>query len=453
MYERIRSGANLLKDHVFQFDFLNDDWLPQSQGGKIPDNLYDILTNPQKQARLVIYINPPYAEATTARTVTSTGRHKPGVTTHHKAHQILQPKIGKAARELFALFMGLIYEKLPNCTLALFSTLKFIQGSNFRQFREYFQAKFLKGFVVPAYTFDNVQGKFPIAFTIWNLQQKEKIHHVGCDVYDEDSTLLGKKTFYGDLPKTINEWKKEFQPSPNEEFIGYLLNTGADFQQQRLVFIQNHPYKGPGDLSHMGITTGNLVPVSVYFAVRHCIPCTWLNNRDQFLYPQAGWEADRAFQADCVIFTLFHSQNKISAEEGENHWIPFREAEVGARAKYRSEFMVRFLEGKEVERGGSLCSEEKGAFQVLVHLSAEARAVYEAGKALWRHYHSQPDAKPDASLYDIRAYFQGRDAQGKVKPTSEDNTYRRLNQTLKEALETLAQKIAEKAYAYGFLRR
>jgi hypothetical protein len=116
--------------------------------------------------------------------------------------------------------------------------------------------------------------------------------------------------------------------------------------------------------------------------------------------------------------------------------------------------MVRFLEGKvAVERSGGLWSEEKGAFRVLDHLSAEARAVYEAGKALWRHYHSQPDAKPDASLYDIRAYFQGRDAQGKVKPTSEDSTYRRLNQTLKEALETLAQKIAEKAYAYGFLRR
>jgi hypothetical protein len=102
-----------------------------------------------------------------------------------------------------------------------------------------------------------------------------------------------------------------------------------------------------------------------------------------------------------------------------------------------------------VERGGDFWLEEKGSFRVLDHLSAEARAVYEAGKALWRYYHRQPDASP----YDIRAYFQGRDAQGKVKPTSEDSTYRRLNQTLKEAMETLAQKIAEKAYAYGFLRR
>jgi hypothetical protein len=49
--------------------------------------------------------------------------------------------------------------------------------------------------------------------------------------------------------------------------------------------------------------------------------------------------------------------------------------------------------------------------------------------------------------------FQGRITSGKVKLTTEDNTYCCLTQTLKEALETLAQKIAEKAYAYGFLRR
>lgn len=30
-----------------------------------------------------------------------------------------------------------------------------------------------------------------------------------------------------------------------------------------------------------------------------------------------------------------------------------------------------------------------------------------AGRALWRHYHAQPGALPDASFYDIRAFFQG----------------------------------------------
>ena len=455
MHERIRNGANLLKDHVFQFDFLNDEWLPRSKGGKIPDNLYEILTDPKKQAHLLIYINPPYAEATTARTVSGTGRNKPGVATHHKAHKYLQPRIGNAANELFALFMGQIYENLPQCTLALFSKLKFVQGSNFRQFRDFFRAKYLGGFVVPAYTFDNVRGKFPIGFTIWDLKQKETIQQIACDVYDETGRFQGRKVFYGDLPESINKWIVRYRPpdkAPNPELvIGFLSNYPPDFQNQNKVFIQTHPTVRSGAIP---ITADNLIPVCVYFAVRHCIRATWLNDRDQFLYPQVGWEKDREFQADCVIFTLFHGQNKISAKDGKNHWIPFREAEVGAKAGYKSDFMVRFLEGEwEDNPSGELWAGECKAFRVLDHRSSAAEAVYEAGKALWRHYHAQPDAKPDASLYDIRACFQGRDEQGKVKTTSADSTYRHLNQLLKKALATLAEKIADKAYEYAFLRR
>ena len=58
------SGANLLADHVFQFDFLNDDF----NDPKVPQSLQKILTDPQKRKKLVIYINPPYAEATNSKT-------------------------------------------------------------------------------------------------------------------------------------------------------------------------------------------------------------------------------------------------------------------------------------------------------------------------------------------------------------------------------------------------
>ena len=53
-----------------------------------------------------------------------------------------------------------------------FSKLKFINGTNFRKFK-IFKAEYMGGFVVPAETFDNVKGKFPIGFTIWdNLQNQ-----------------------------------------------------------------------------------------------------------------------------------------------------------------------------------------------------------------------------------------------------------------------------------------
>jgi len=56
MHERIDHGANLLKAHVFQFDFLNDDFT------KLPQALQDIINDSEKRKKLVMYINPPYAE-------------------------------------------------------------------------------------------------------------------------------------------------------------------------------------------------------------------------------------------------------------------------------------------------------------------------------------------------------------------------------------------------------
>lgn len=51
------------------------------------------------------------------------------------------------------------------------------------------------------------------------------------------------------------------------------------------------------------------------------------------------------------VFTLFHSQNRISSKEGINHWIPFSESEVNAREKFESNFMYLFIKNKIKKRG------------------------------------------------------------------------------------------------------
>jgi len=73
---------------------------------------------------------------------------------------------------------------------------------------------------------------------------------------------------------------------------------------------------------------------------------TWLNDRDQFLFPNNGWKADKEFQNDCLTYTLFHGQNKISSKQGTNNWIPFTEKEVNSRDKFDSNFMTDFMSGK-----------------------------------------------------------------------------------------------------------
>jgi len=441
-------GANLLEEHLFQFDFLNDDF------SKLPQNLQNIINDPEKCKKLIIYINPPYAEATSAKTVTGTGKNKEGVATNHKVKAIFNTQIGNASNELFALFMAQAYENFPNSHLALFSTLKFIQGTNFRHFKNFFLANYLKGFIAPANTFDNVKGDFPIGFTIWNLNKKTPIKNIKCSIYDENENYLGEKIFYGDLPKSINKWIKLFDKKEN--IIGLMVSTAPDFQHNiQLVILSKKQER-----YCFNITKDNLIIFCIYFSVRKVIPATWLNDRDQFLFPNKNWKKDFEFQNDCLAYTLFHGQNRISNKEGTNHWIPFREEEINAKTKFESNFMTDFISGKinkELKKEFDITNLNNLGEELLephtspLQFSKEAKAVFEAGKELWKYYHNQKDTNVNASFYDIRAFFQGR-KNGRMNANSNDATYTELIKTLRNKLKIIAQKIEPKVYEYGFLK-
>ena len=85
--------------------------------------------------------------------------------------------------------------------------------------------------------------------------------------------------------------------------------------------------------------------------------------------------------------------------------------------------------------------------------SSEAKAVLENGKELWCYYHTMEDANPNASLYDIKLYFQGRNEKGNMKPSSDDVVYTRLLNELKDSLLLLREQIKPKVYEYGFLKQ
>jgi len=613
-------GANLLPNHVFQFDFLNDSF----NDPKVPESLRKILKDPEKRKKLVIYINPPYAEATSYWE-----KEKSGVAIENKMNEKYKSKIGKASNELFALFMARIYGEIENAHLALFSTMKYAQSSNFVKFRGYFLAEFKKGFVVPADTFDNVKGKFPIGFLIWDTGKKEKITDFEVDIFDRKSEFLGKKSFYGELGESINKWIKSFEDK-NEE-IGLIVGCAPDFQTQNQLAIlskQQARYC-------LSITKKNLIPFSIYFTVRHCIKATWLNDRDQFLFPNDGWKTDTEFQNDCLAFSLFHGQNRISSKLGVNHWIPFTENDVNAPERFESRFMTEFISGKLREtpkirdfdplkgvtasgdfapsKGLSatqtgvfenevfhkftdigfvfpvnkdlndrakemaknmtkaeqliwfnilaskktgykwvkqrvidnyivdFCCQELGliieidgnthterqeydkvrtdllnhfGLQVIrytndqvynnlesvstdlrikiaqrlveinnaqsilierqvdvsdddlfgcanqedfvpsqtLEFSPEAKAVFEAGRELWRYYHKEPNCNVNASLYDIKAHFQGQNELGRMNNKSTDEKYNLLIDNLRNSLDILSLKIQPKVYEFGFLK-
>ncbi|GAA7396745.1 hypothetical protein ID0640_14920 [Helicobacter pylori] len=159
-----KNHLKLLENQIFQFDFLNDDFF----GDKVPKSLQEILKDKEKRKRLVIYINPPYAEATSAKTPSGTGKNKDLVARGNLICEKYKDELNKANNELFAQFFMRIYKELDGCIMASFSTLKYLNSSNFKKFREVFKAKFLEGFMVPADSFDNVKGQFPIGFLVWD---------------------------------------------------------------------------------------------------------------------------------------------------------------------------------------------------------------------------------------------------------------------------------------------
>lgn len=460
MHERIENGALLLHDYVFQFDFLNDEFLPKSKGGKLPDDLYNIITDEEKRKKLVIYINPPYAEAASMETVSGKGKNKTDVAVTTNVYKKYQNKIGIGGRELFAQFFIRINKEILGSKLAEFSTLKILQAPNFSDFRNEFRAKLEKIFIVPANTFDNVKGKFPIGFFLWNSEKYENFKYIQADVYDSFGNFIGKKGISNDSNfKSINDWLITTRNRINEKNIAYISAKGNDFQNVNFVFIINDKNQLPHPRGSW-VTDKNLTEISIYFAVRHCIEATWLNDRDQFLFPNDKWKSDSDFQNDCLAFTLF--SNNIQSQFGTNHWIPFTELEVNARSKFESNFMTDFINGKvKIENQNvDLFSQQEtlSEFETLKGLSTklqfseEAKMVFDAGKNLWKYYHSQPNVNVNASLYDIREHFQGRNEKGKMNNKSDDETYMKLIAELRSALKILAKKIEPKVYEYGFLK-
>ena len=441
IHDRIKNGANLLEDHVFQFDFLNDDF------AKLPKPLQDIINDPEKRKKLVVYINPPYAESNGRVTV----KRKDVQTT--KVHSKYATNLEKVSPELFAQFLARIYFEIPDCIIAQFSKFKIISSSNSQTFRNFFLAKAKKCFVVPGNTFDNVKGQFPIGFFIWDTKEKIRFEKIGASIYDVNGKYLGIKDFhtYDNEKGTINSWLKTYKTKDGKNNLGYLMADSPDFQNNNFIALINEKAKRHG--INFQIVVNNLLISCVYLTVRHAIEATWLNDRDQFLFPNTCWENDNEFQNDCLTIALFHSQNRINSKYGTNHWIPFTEQEVDSREKFESNFMTDFINGKlQYEETNTLFTEEEQRTKPL-EFSEEAKEVFNAGRELWKYYHKQPGCNVNASLYDIREHFQGRNEKGKMNNKSDDETYTELISNLRNKLKILQAKIVPKIYEYEFLKK
>lgn len=425
MKERIKNGANLLESHIFQFDFLNDEF-----SEKCPKDLLNILCDPEKRKKLIIYINPPYKETTSTNTISSKeSKHKKNVA-GSKIKIKYQNILKQGSKELYVQFLTRCYFEIEGAYIANFSTLKTLQGTHFKEFRDIFLAKLKKLFIVPACTFDNIKGEFPIGFFIWDTKEKVKFDKIDADVFNEKDQFIGIKEITNPPNKNIKDWLREFKDAGTP--LGYLVRGSSDVQNNRVVFITWKPSDSVINAGNASsITKKNIIENAIFYSVRTVIKKTWINDRDQYLYPNNNWENDKKFQSDCLVYTIFN--NRIKSNDGINYWIPYLEREVDAKNNFASNFMTDYIKRNNID------------------FSNAAKSVLNVGKELLIYYHSKENSDPNASILDIKEYFQDKDKSGNLKQTSTDEKYLILRENLTIALKVLANNIIPKVYEYGFL--
>lgn len=454
----------------FQYDYLNDDItddgnIDYTLTNKIPQGLRDAIA---KGKKILVLINPPYGEAGSTNTITSGGEHKSAIATTKVAMHM--SAFGYATRELFTQFIARIAKEIPSATLAMFSTLKYLNGPNSEKFRQYWKAQFLDGFIVHSKAFEGLNGNFPIGFLIWKTDMNAKLHkpitELSVEVLDKDANPIGEKSFFNIASnKFLSEWFK--RPRSNNEdaiplknaitpasvtkdlrgakwsdgAIGSMLSNSNMMQNANTLTALFS--SGFGSAGAFFVTPENLWQSTIVFSVRQLVKHTWINHNDQFIQPDKPLNDE--FKNDCLIWTLFHGKNLTASADGlewngrtwsiVNHFIPYTEADVNAPGRFESDFMVQYMADKT--------------------FSPEALTVLAEGKKLWQAYFAHTDVRavrdelklnrPDVGWYQIRKALQARNASGDFPPVS--------FKPFEAAYKELTEKLQPMVYELGFLRQ
>ncbi len=468
----MRSNPAFAGAEIFQYDYLNDDVtdfgaIDYSLSGKVPQALRQAIADAREGKKgakpILVLINPPYAEATNDNTGQGVAHDESGAkpkVAATKWAKFVAKDYGKASNELFTQFVARIHKEMPSAILSMFSTLKYLNAPTLKIFREKWTAKYLGGFVVHSRAFDGVGGNFPIGFLIWDTSANEPISEIIVRALNREGQELNTKTFGSELGKLLlTDWivrprsndqqviplKNALTPATatkdlrgtrwSDEALAYMWCNGNDMQQASKTALFSSGFNGGHGLF---VNAENLWQAAIVYSVRKTIPHTWQNHNDQFLQPSEALPDQ--FKSDCLVWMLFEGKNLTAGADGlrwndrdwslTNHFIPFTEAEVGAKARFESDFMVRYMQG--------------------MAFSPEAQAVLDEGRKLFQRFHAtrfpnkiREDLKlnrADAGWYQVRRALE---AYGDIELTDFD--------PFKAAYAALTAKLRPQVYELGFL--
>lgn len=262
-----------------------------------------------------------------------------------------------SARSLRALHSRFLYRiKMLSQTfkkpmwVACFSKTAWVVGPDSESFYNEWSNnfKYHDGFLVSSKVFNGTKAEWPCLFSLWsykpNVEIKNKVSEMKLPVYDSEYNYIGEKTLQpfssknlrlSELPKqnkkilgskddyvTVVPLKNEFEVSDivyedtmPKNHLGYLRVVANDVYNstQRVQIFSS--MCGPSNHNGVPIVEENFLDSLFVYGVRKSVRRNWLNDKDEFYYPEAPSKEHLKLKRMCAIFTLVEGAYASSMED------------------------------------------------------------------------------------------------------------------------------------------
>jgi hypothetical protein len=477
----------------FQFDFLNDEFKAERDGGKVPNGLYDAVNDENK--KVMVLMNPPYASSGTGQGSNLKSKNK----NKQKSFKIME-KMGLASRDLYCNFIYKIKEIFKKEVFsALFTPTTHLRSSSYIKFRNFFLEKsnHLDNFAFDSSYFEGASGGWPVMFSIDLLNTKESL-----DTYERFGNFIEiknnkiekikKHLFYSvEKKNNIINWIKE--PIKNESKINEVIclsmpTTVKKIKKHKKInnmlgdvavkpFVAG--YSGDRGIysvsysnnpTHCNINKNNFYRVSTYNVIRALIKPNIFNSFDDFIKPNENNSSFEEFKYDSLVLSLFENKSYQSSlrkvgydsqgnpinyptasQKGNinvyNEWFFLSQSEISDLADEHFSEVYQDAKGQkdryvytELER---LISENK--------LSKEALDVLEAGRKLFKDTFSvRQTLHTQFPEYHLNAWDAGFwQLRTALKKAGLESHLEDLN----KKYEILENKMRPLVYELGFLKQ
>jgi len=455
---------------VFTHDFLNGDV------EELPSRLRKAI----KAGKVIIYMNPPYADAGGG---INQGGNKVGVRETKVGERMAKAGHKGAARDLLNQFLFRAME-VNAAGICLFSTTKPFCAARSKSLLKSLRADYQNqgNFMVPVSVFPKTSGEFPVCFSMWRRDSGPADDRVlTFDVYDKSYQMAGRKTYTG-CTDYLNAWfsrpactvQNGYQWPMNGPLtivdkkgggsldktaagaFGYVETRTDITHQSNTQILSGVKHNGNG----CAITPLNLELVLVQFSALVLPKHTWTNGNDQFYVPTCdrgrvittGTDSrlPREFRLDAVVHALFHGKNNTSAFTGtyqgksakvNNLFFPWSHAWVNSRTDEPALLRQVELDCQPVPVANWLDTNFN-------QLSQEAKAVLTTAEELYRLFYKLY-SRLDSERWKLGAWNPGwYQVRMSLKEEPEAAT---AFEAFKRAFGVLQAKLRPQVYSLGFM--